>query len=908
MSLRVLHALSGNAGSEGAPALALSVQRMLESCGTSIARAWCTPVQQPGGLSRVVLQRSQKDPANGASRRTLQSFSFEPINGVWASGGPPVGLAKDVISVAPSPSGATLAIVRCEDLGKTSPRVTVELWCSETGALLRSLLADEATFGAALGADGSLSDGLVWSPCERYSAFVSAMPSGLPLTPTGGVFAARAVLTDRAAAAIAADKTPTSVPSVTIAGKAADVEASCREDWGEKFPGVSSTRIAIVDWASGTVRALPGAPSTPVAAAGSPVFVTHHMGATAIVYVGFTASPRRLGLASCNNRPSQLFLAHITESDAGTPHAPITPANVFARSARASPDGSSLAFLAASVAGTVFHSAAAELGIIDLKNELPTAVMHASAASGIYAASLPHQPWAPNARSVFVNTQNGSRNVIVRVFLDGRAAGTAVEEIFAPNLAPWNESYQGPAASSFFHGAVRHGDGDDDVICLVTASSPSSPERFGYVSSSSPHDDTALRRAVPGPEVRALPYLAAPHLAEESAATSLGELCFRTLLTHPTPESITSDVDAAPFESILLWSRAAEKVARDKGLPGLPLLVMPHGGPHAAFSLSMVPSHAIYASLGYAVLAVNYRGSTGYGDGALSSLPGRAGRADVSDVFQATLHALTLGGNALALSSIATAKSNARVESGSIQVPRLDAKRVGVVGGSHGGFLGAHLISNPGTRPLYRAALLRNPVTNIASMASSTDIPDWCWATVFGANGLREGARPPTLTRDALCAMFDASPVALAAHARLRGGNYDAADAVQKAPRDHLGAAPSQALGFSPVSLNRDVALAGAKLAGIAIDSEEAINIATHAACISTRDDGAAILIMLGGKDRRVPPSQGFEFFYTLRERSANPSDALRVLVYDNDGHALDGAATEGDVLVTSAEFLAKWV
>ncbi|HIK08711.1 MAG TPA: S9 family peptidase [Oscillatoriaceae cyanobacterium M33_DOE_052] len=83
-----------------------------------------------------------------------------------------------------------------------------------------------------------------------------------------------------------------------------------------------------------------------------------------------------------------------------------------------------------------------------------------------------------------------------------------------------------------------------------------------------------------------------------------------------------------------------------------PLLVKSHGGPTAATSTSLNLSIQYWTSRGFAVLDVNYGGSTGYGREYRSRLDGLWGVVDVDDCVNGALHLAALGlvdGNRMAI-------------------------------------------------------------------------------------------------------------------------------------------------------------------------------------------------------------------------------------------------------------------
>lgn len=74
-----------------------------------------------------------------------------------------------------------------------------------------------------------------------------------------------------------------------------------------------------------------------------------------------------------------------------------------------------------------------------------------------------------------------------------------------------------------------------------------------------------------------------------------------------------------------------------------PLLVMSHGGPTGAASGALDPAVQFWTSRGFAVVDVNYGGSTGYGRAYRQLLNGNWGIVDVDDCANAALHLVHQG-------------------------------------------------------------------------------------------------------------------------------------------------------------------------------------------------------------------------------------------------------------------------
>lgn len=125
-----------------------------------------------------------------------------------------------------------------------------------------------------------------------------------------------------------------------------------------------------------------------------------------------------------------------------------------------------------------------------------------------------------------------------------------------------------------------------------------------------------------------------------------------------------------------------------------PVLLAIHGGPYSAYTWGLFDEAQVYTGAGYAVVLPNPRGSAGYGQAHGRAVVGRLGTLDADDVLALLDAALTR--------------------------PDCDPDRVGVMGGSYGGFLTSWLAAHAPGR--FRAAISERAVNAWDSFAGSSDI------------------------------------------------------------------------------------------------------------------------------------------------------------------------------------------
>ncbi len=170
--------------------------------------------------------------------------------------------------------------------------------------------------------------------------------------------------------------------------------------------------------------------------------------------------------------------------------------------------------------------------------------------------------------------------------------------------------------------------------------------------------------------------------------TRLNEEIIQTWKLPEVEHLLYPGVDGAQVEGWLMKP--------PEGEAPYPTVLYIHGGPHSAFGNTFSFDFHMLAGAGFAVLFINHRASTGYGNEFSTAIKGDWGNLDYNDLMSGVDYAIGKG--------------------------LVDGDRMGVCGISGGGNLSSWIVGNTDR---FKAAVPENPVTNWLSFYGVSDIGAW---------------------------------------------------------------------------------------------------------------------------------------------------------------------------------------
>ncbi len=291
----------------------------------------------------------------------------------------------------------------------------------------------------------------------------------------------------------------------------------------------------------------------------------------------------------------------------------------FYAAPRPSPDGHTMAFLCWSHPHMPWQSSELHLKAMDGPSSTVVA--------GGPNESVLQPSWAPDGHLWFVSDRGGHWNLYRQ--------GMGAPESLCPRPAEFG-------AAPWVFGLSTYGFVDERLVACAFQEAglwqlgllEPDTRRFSPIAASL--TEVAYLHAGGGRAVFAGSSAAEPWAIYQLDASGQGRLLHR-------PTELAVDVAALSRPEGITFPTAGGSVAH--GLhypphnPGFsappderpPLVVITHGGPTAAASTALSLPIQFWTSRGFAVLDVNYRGSTGYGRAFRAALDGQWGIADVED-------------------------------------------------------------------------------------------------------------------------------------------------------------------------------------------------------------------------------------------------------------------------------------
>ena len=416
-----------------------------------------------------------------------------------------------------------------------------------------------------------------------------------------------------------------------------------REDWGEQLVGSYHPMLFMFSVDSEEITSLSEYLPFDVSAS----FAVWSKNDECLYVLAWKATPWKLGLKSCKNRYSALYKLDLRFQECTK----LTDDSSCVFSLQITPDGTKLIYLESTPFGP--HMQCVKMMCIDLDNPtkcnkrtIVDIVEHQedpNCFQGLFVDEMSDNCWLSNGHQLVVSSLHRSNKALLCIDINSGKV-TLLETV-----GTWN------------------------IFCVETDilfasfSSPSVPTVF-KIGKFDLDKIIWLDVDVPVPQLEKIQW---------------------DVLEHK-PKEDNQQFSGLEYESILVKPSMVDHL---KGL-----IINPHSGPHRTHSASFDLFSACFCRLGYAVLHVNFRGSAGFGQNSIMSLPGNIGKQDVSDVQQAAETVL--------------------------QNLNICSNNVFVYGGSHGGNLTLQLV---GQYPhFYCAGAAKNPVSNLLIQQTS-DIIDWCY-------------------------------------------------------------------------------------------------------------------------------------------------------------------------------------